>query len=148
MTSVLAVLTNADSTYCGFCCNSAFVCVFLSDFYWYIDHSCEEHKTSSVPAPDLPSIPCSGSVQPEHRWQCYHAGNTAGSGKNSRARRVQERWPNETVGKTFEGAQALLAHGYFGSSSGAACNLSVGIAKLHLTVVVLTWAVPVGRLCC
>lgn len=57
------------------------VCAFLSDFYWYTDHSCEEYKTPSVPAPHLPGIPCSGTVQPEHRWQCYYAGNPVGRGR-------------------------------------------------------------------
>lgn len=80
--------------------------VSLSDLYWYIDHSCEEYKTSSVPAPDLPSIPCSGSVQPEHRWQCHYAGNAVGSGEDCRATQVQERWPSKIGHTVFKGAQA------------------------------------------
>lgn len=56
------------------------VCAFLSDLYWYTDHSCEEYKAPSVPAPHLPGIPCSGTVQPQHRWQRHHAGTAVGRG--------------------------------------------------------------------
>lgn len=82
---------------------SVTVCAFLSDFYWYTDHSCEEYKTPSVPAPHLPGIPCSGTVQPEHRWQRYYAGTPVGRG------RIVGLCQSKRGDAAFEGAQAVLA---------------------------------------
>ena len=116
------VVGNADLAYYGCCSNHAFVCIFLSDFYWYIDHSCEEYKTSSVPAPDLPSVPCGGSVQPEHRWQRYYAGNTVRSGKDCRAISKSKRWPSRTGHIAFK---ALLTNSDIGSCSGVSATSSL-----------------------